>query len=68
MKNPGNTPIRAVEMTWRIREQHTEQLRGATFEERIRFYRDRASRLHASELRGFLSGVSNTSEREPDRI
>jgi hypothetical protein len=37
----------AVAMTRRIRDAHAEQLRGATPEERIRFYREKAKRLHA---------------------
>ena len=34
--------VRAVEMTRRVRAEHAEQLRGATPEERIRFYREKA--------------------------
>jgi hypothetical protein len=37
--------IRAVEMTRRIRALHAEQLRDATAEERIRFYREKARAL-----------------------
>jgi hypothetical protein len=36
----------AVEMTRRIRDAHYEQLKDASPEERIRFYRDKAQRLH----------------------
>ena len=39
--------IDAVAMTRRIREKHAEQLRDATPEERIRFYREKAARLEA---------------------
>ncbi|MFL5385104.1 MAG: hypothetical protein ACJ8GN_21495 [Longimicrobiaceae bacterium] len=38
----------AVAMTRRIRDAHAEQLAGATPEERIRFYREKAKRLHAA--------------------
>jgi hypothetical protein len=38
----------AVAMTRRIRDAHAEQLSGATPEERIRFYREKAKRLHAA--------------------
>jgi hypothetical protein len=37
----------AVAITRRIRDAHAEQLAGATPEERIRFYREKAQRLHA---------------------
>lgn len=39
------TDIRTVEMTRQIRADHAEQLRGATPDERIRFYREKAQRL-----------------------
>lgn len=42
----------AVAMTRRIRDAHSEQLSGATPEERIRFYREKAQRLHASLAQG----------------
>ncbi|HLL83153.1 MAG TPA: hypothetical protein VK420_10900 [Longimicrobium sp.] len=38
--------IDAVAMTRRIREANFERLEGASDEERIRFYRDGARRLH----------------------
>jgi hypothetical protein len=38
--------IDAVAMTRRIRDAHYERLRGATHEERIRFYREEARQLH----------------------
>ena len=41
-KNEG---IRAVEMTRRIRAEHAEQMRGATPDERIRFFREKARHL-----------------------
>jgi hypothetical protein len=37
----------AVAMTRRIRDAHAERLADATPEERIRFYREKAQRLHA---------------------
>lgn len=40
-----STDVHAVEMTRRIRAQHAEQLRDATPEERIRFYRGKAGKL-----------------------
>ena len=43
-----STPIDAVAMTRRIREAHAEQLKDATPEERIRFFREKARRLHES--------------------
>lgn len=42
-----STDVHAVEMTRRIRAQHAEQLRDATPEERIRFYRGKAGKLCA---------------------
>ncbi|HYH83428.1 MAG TPA: hypothetical protein VEX86_26775 [Longimicrobium sp.] len=41
------TQIDAVAMTRRIRDAHAEQLKDATPEERIRFFREKARRLHA---------------------
>ena len=38
--------IDAVAMTRRIRDANFERLKGATDEERIRFYRDGARRVH----------------------
>ncbi|HEX8245614.1 MAG TPA: hypothetical protein VF541_19030 [Longimicrobium sp.] len=38
----------AVAMTRRIREAHYEQLRHVTAEEKIRFYREKARRVHAA--------------------
>lgn len=70
--------IDAVGMTRRIRKAHAEQLKDASVEERVAFYRDRARQLHEqlakeqppsgpAALRGTLSGVSNGFERDPDR-
>lgn len=39
--------IDAVAMTRRIREAHHEKLKGASHDERIRFYREEARLLHA---------------------
>lgn len=50
------TEIRAVELTRQIRAAHAEQLRGATPEERIRFYRTKARRLDA-DVQPFLEAV-----------
>ena len=50
------TEIRAVELTRQIRAAHAEQLRGATPEERIRFYRTKARRLDA-DVQPFLEGI-----------
>lgn len=47
------TEIRAVELTRRIRAPHAEQLRTASADERIRFYRSKARNLHA-EVQPFL--------------
>ena len=41
-----STEIQAVEMTRRIRAGHAKILRDATPEERISFYRQKASRLN----------------------
>ena len=41
-------PIDAVAMTRRIREAHAEQLKDATPEERIHFFREKARRVHAA--------------------
>jgi hypothetical protein len=40
------TQIDAVRMTRQIRDAHAEALCDATPEERIRFYREKARRLH----------------------
>ena len=37
--------IKAVELVRRIRDQHYEQLKGKTQEERLAFYRDKAQVL-----------------------
>jgi hypothetical protein len=42
------TQIDAVAMTRRIRDVHAEQLKDATPEERIRFFREKARRVHAA--------------------
>jgi hypothetical protein len=56
------TEIKAVEMTRRIREQHAEQLRGATPEERIQFYREKAKRLN-EEIEILLTRAEDSSSR-----
>jgi hypothetical protein len=38
--------IDAIAMTRRIRDANSERLKGASDEERIRFYRDEARKLH----------------------
>lgn len=43
--------IDAVAMTRRIRDAHYERLKGATREERIRFYREQARQLHEQVAR-----------------
>lgn len=40
--------IDAVAMTRRIRDAHAEKLKDATPEERIRFFREKARRVHAA--------------------
>lgn len=40
------TQIDAVRMTRQIRDAHAEVLQNTTPEDRIRFYRDKARRLH----------------------
>jgi hypothetical protein len=40
--------IDAVEMTRRIRDAHYEQLKNATPAERLRFFREKARRVHAA--------------------
>jgi hypothetical protein len=40
--------IDAVAMTRRIRDAHYEQLKDATAAERIRFFREKARRVHAA--------------------
>jgi hypothetical protein len=42
------TNIDAVAMTRRIRDAHHERLKNTTPEERIRFFREKARRVHAS--------------------
>lgn len=39
--------IDAVEMTRRIRDAHAEQMENASPAERIRFFREKARRVHA---------------------
>jgi hypothetical protein len=56
------TEIKAVEMTRRIRERHAEQLRGATPEERIRFYREKATRLN-EEIATLLARAEDSGSR-----
>jgi len=51
------TQIDAVVMTRQIREAHTEQLADTTPEERVRFYREKARRLHQS-LAGRMAGAA----------
>jgi hypothetical protein len=38
--------VKAVEMTRQTRDKHYEQLKGATTEERIAFYREKARAFH----------------------
>ncbi len=54
--------IDAVAMTRRIRDAHADQLKGATAEERIRFFREKAGRLHAAlgEHRAATASTSAT--------
>lgn len=40
--------IDTVEMTRRIRDAHAEAMKGATHEVRIRFYREKAHKMHES--------------------
>ena len=51
----------AVAMTRRIRNAHAEQLSGATPEERIRFYREKAKRLHSALAKDRQHPRGNTS-------
>ena len=59
----AKTPIDTIQMTRAIREAHAEALQNASPEERIRFYREKALRLH-SELRQRIASVH--SELKPD--
>jgi hypothetical protein len=54
------TEIRAVELTRRIRAAHAEQLRSASVEERIQFYRSKARRL-AAEIQPLLEEAEAAS-------
>lgn len=58
------TEFRAVEMTRQIRAEHAEHLRDAAAEERIRFYREKARRLHA-ELEASPSADSCPTPTSP---
>jgi len=51
----------AVEMTRRIRDAHAEQLSGVTPEERLRFYPEKARRLHATLAKDRQPPPDNTS-------
>ena len=44
----ATTEIDAVALVRRIRDAHHEELKDATSAERIRFFRERAERLHRS--------------------
>ncbi len=62
------TEIRAVALTRRIRAAHAEQLRGATPEERIQFYRSKARRLDA-DVQPFLEVIEaarSSAPQQPD--
>jgi hypothetical protein len=61
------TQIDAVAMTRRIREAHAEQLKDASPEERIRFFRDKAARLHASLAEEGLVEVAGAVEKSGSR-
>ena len=61
------TQIDAVAMTRRIRETHAEQLADTTPEERIRFYREKARRLHES-LAGQMAGATATAHDGSDQV
>ena len=56
------TQIDAIAMTRRIREAHAEQLKDASPEERIRFFREKARRLHASLAEQRLAEVAGAGE------
>jgi hypothetical protein len=57
--------IDAVQMIRGIRDAHAETLRNATPEERVRFYREKARRLHAEveqrQGKSRLSGAAGTA-------
>ena len=59
-----STSIDSVAMTRRIREAHAEQLKDATPEERIRFFREKAPRLHASLAEQGLATVTEPTRKE----
>lgn len=50
--------IDAVAMTRRIREAHAEQLKDASVEERVAFYREKARQLHEQLSRERAQPVS----------
>ena len=51
-----------VAMTRRIRDAHAEKLADATPEERIRFYREKAQRLHTELGHGRPQSPDNKNE------
>ena len=59
-----STSIDSVAMTRRIREAHAEQQKDATPEERIRFFRGKARRLHASLAEQGLATVAEPTRKE----
>jgi hypothetical protein len=61
------TQVDAVAMTRRIREAHAEQLKDASPEERIRFYREKARRLHASLAEQGLLETAVAAEKSESR-
>jgi hypothetical protein len=54
--------IDAVAMTRHIRDAHAEQLKDATPEERIRFFREKASRVHAALADQMSVAASGTTK------
>lgn len=55
--------INAVATTRRIRTAHAEQLKNASPEDRIRFYREKARRVHADIARQLASPEPHTSSK-----
>jgi len=59
----GTMQIDAVAMTRRIREAHAAELKDATPEERIRFFREKARRVHAALAEQMPVGAAPPGKR-----
>jgi hypothetical protein len=59
--------IDTMAMTRRIREAHAEELKDATPAERIRFFREKARRVHAALAEQMAIGAETPGKRGQHR-